>query len=92
MILENQLDSYKAFDGLKRNPEALNALLKGVAKYDEFYEQAKQYGVEGKYDSMLEEITASLNDKFGVSIDSAREINALKTQEEYSEKVYSIAK
>ncbi|MFA9376914.1 MAG: hypothetical protein ACERKZ_09205, partial [Lachnotalea sp.] len=90
MILQNQLDSYQSFDGLNLKPEALNALLKGVSKYDEFYAQTQEYGIVGTYDSILEQITNALDTEFGVSIDTARMMNALETQEEYSAQVYDI--
>jgi len=92
MILDTQYNSYETYIGLNLKPEALNALLKGVAKYDEFYGQAQEYGVAGKYESILEQITTELNDKFGVSVEKAREINSLATQEEYSAEVYNITK
>ncbi|OYP29365.1 hypothetical protein CG709_06895, partial [Lachnotalea glycerini] len=90
MLLNNQLSTYEIYDKLGMQPEALSALLKGVDKYDDHYAEAQEYGVTATYDSMMSQITTALNDKYNVSIEMARNINTLETQEEYSAQVYNI--
>lgn len=89
---ERKLDSYNNYMLLDMKPEALNALVQGVKKYDELSEKASELDVTNELDDIYYQIVNELNNSFGVSIDKARQWINIEDVEEYSYIINTYAK
>ena len=89
---ERKLDSYNNYMLLDMKPEALNALVQGVKKYDELSEKASELDVTNELDNIYYQIVNELNNSFGVSIDKARQWISIEDVEEYSYIINTYAK
>lgn len=91
MRVYRQIDSYGVYKSMKRFPEALDALLKGLKRYNTYYEDALYLEVENDMDACKEQITQTLKDEFGLTEEKAYELAEIEDQEEYNEKVVDLA-
>ena len=89
---ERKLDSYNNYMLLDMKPEALNALVQSVKKYDELSEKASELDVTNELDDIYYQIVNELNNSFGVSIDKARQWISIEDVEEYSYIINTYAK
>ena len=90
MKVQRALNSYENYDNMKYYPDALNALLVGLQKYDENLDTAKSLEVEEDLDSCRDKIVTLLDEEYGLSESQARELLVLdKTA--YTDKVVAIA-
>lgn len=90
MKVQRALNSYENYDNMKYYPDALNALLVGLKKYDENLDTAKSLEVEDDLDSCRDKIVTLLDEEYGLSESQARELLVLdKTA--YTDKVVAIA-
>ena len=90
MQVQRALDSYQNYDAMNYYPDALNALIRGLQRYDANLDTAKQLEIEDKVDGCKEQITSLLQSEYGVSESQARELLSLD-KEEYTSKVVEIA-
>lgn len=81
---ERKLDSYNNYMLLDMKPEALNALVQGIKKYDELSDKASELEVTGELNSIYNQIVNELNNTFGVPIEKARQWINIEDVEEYS--------
>lgn len=90
MKVQRALNSYENYDNMKYYPDALNALLVGLKKYDENLDTAKNLEIEDDLDSCRDKIVTLLDEEYGLSEPQARELLVLdKTA--YTDKVVAIA-
>ena len=90
MKVQRALNSYENYDNMKYYPDALNALLVGLKKYDENLDTARSLEVEEDLDSCRDKIVTLLDEEYGLSESQARELLVLdKTS--YTDKVVAIA-
>ncbi len=89
MKVQRSLNSYANYDSMKYYPDALNALLRGIEKYDDNIETGRNLEVEKDMDYCREQILAILEEEFGLSESEAYDILAME-KEEYTEKVVEI--
>lgn len=82
--MQRKLDSYNNYIAMEKELEALNALMEGVRLYDECYTHANALSIGDEVNAIYNEIIIILNGKYGVSVDMAKEINAVETDEEYT--------
>ena len=90
MQVQRALDSYQNYDAMNYYPDALNALIRGLQRYDANLETAKQLEIEDEVDGCKEQIVALLQSEYGVSESQARELLSLD-KAEYTSKVVEIA-
>ena len=90
MKVQHSLDAYSNYEQMKYYPEALNSLLKGLKKYDDNIDTARQLGVEEDLGSCRRRIIGMLKDEFGISEKQAYNILNLDTKA-YTDKVVEIA-
>ncbi len=90
MKVQHSLDAYSNYEQMKYYPEALNSLLKGLKKYDDNIDTARQLGVEEDLGSCRRRIIGMLKDEFGISEKQAYNILDLDTKA-YTDKVVEIA-
>lgn len=89
MKVQRSLNSYENYDNMKYYPDALNALLVGLKKYDENIETARNLEVEKDVDSCKEKILTLLDEEYGLSETQAREILSLK-KDAYTDRVVEL--
>ena len=89
MRVQRSINSYENYDKLKYYPDALNALLVGLRKYDENIKAGRELEVEKDMDSCRAEILSILGDEFGLSEQEAYEILSMEKQA-YTNKVVEI--
>lgn len=90
MKVQQSLNSYSNYANMKYYPDALNALLRGLQKYDENIDDAMDLEIEGDLEVCKDKILSILRDEFGLSESEAYDILSLDA-EAYSEKVVSVA-
>lgn len=91
MYVNKQLDSYNNYSFMGKYPEALDSLLKGLKRYDEYIVEAKNIGVKSDLDYVKEQILEELELFFEISEEEAYDILEMKSQEEYSKCVIQLA-
>ena len=90
MQVQRALDSYQNYDAMNYYPDALNALIRGLQRYDANLETAKQLEIKDEVDGCKEQIVSLLQSEYGVSESQARELLSLD-KAEYTSKVVEIA-
>ena len=90
MQVQRALDSYQNYDAMNYYPDALNALIRGLQRYDANLETAKQLEIEDEVDGCKEQIVSLLQSEYGVSESQARELLSLD-KAKYTSKVVEIA-
>ncbi len=90
MQVQRALDSYQNYDAMNYYPDALNALIRGLQRYDANLETAKQLEIEDEVDGCKEQIVSLLQSEYGVSESQARELLSLD-KAGYTSKVVEIA-
>ena len=90
MQVQRALDSYQNYDAMNYYPDALNALIRGLQRYDANLETAKQLEIEDEVDGCKEQIVSLLQSEYCVSESQARELLSLD-KAEYTSKVVEIA-
>ena len=90
MQVQRALDSYQNYDAMNYYPDALNALIRGLQRYDANLETAKQLEIEDEVDGCKEQIVSLLQSEYGVSESQARELLSLD-KAECTSKVVEIA-
>ena len=77
MYVERLYESYLNNIELGRSEKALDSLLRGVDKYYEHYEEAKELGITSDLDYSFNQIKTILNNQYGITVEQAIEINQL---------------
>ncbi len=91
MYVNKQLNSYNNFLNLKKYPEALDSLLKGLERYEKYYMLASVHGIESDLNYVKENIIEELNETFFLSEEDAKVLLAYEDQTTYSMAVYELA-
>lgn len=81
MYVERLYESYQNNIELGRPEKALDSLLRGVDKYYEHYAEAEQLGVVSDLDYSFDQIKSILEGSYGITVEQAKEINALPDYE-----------
>ena len=90
MFVNKQLNSYNNYYALKKYPEALDSLLKGLSRYDKYIELATMLGIESDLDYVRAQILAELNNVFDLTEKEAAQILQYESMEDYSLSVYDV--
>jgi hypothetical protein len=91
MYVEKQLNSYENYLNMKKYPEALDSLLKGLDRYEKYYMLASLHGIEEDLNYVKSHIVEQLNVTFYISEEEASDLLAYEDQIEYSSAVYKLA-
>lgn len=67
MYVQRQYESYENYEKMNMHTEALNALVKGVDRYQTYRSEAKELGVEDKMTEVYNLIIKAFKDKFKMS-------------------------
>lgn len=90
MFVNKQLNSYNNYFAIKKYPEALDSLLKGLKRYDKYIELATMLGIDTDLNYVRNQILAELENKFNLSEREAAKINNLDNMKDYSLAVYDV--
>lgn len=90
MFVNKQLNSYENYYNMKKYPQALDSLLKGLERYDKYYSLAGLLGIESDLDYVRNEILEKLDTTFDISEEEADALLAYDDQQEYSEAIYQL--
>lgn len=82
--LERSMESYLNYEKMGMDIQALDALVKGVGKYEAISEAAVEYGVQDKVDEVYESILITLESAYGVSKEQALDMLAAKDDVYYT--------
>lgn len=88
--MNRKLTSYENYGSLDMRLESLNALIGGVARYQEILPEAETYNVVGEVSDIYAQILDRLSADFGVSEADALEIIALEDDVAYSQRLEAI--
>lgn len=91
MKVQQSIDSYGSYAAMKYYPDALDALLRGLQKYDENIDMALDLEIEGDMKVCKNRILGILKEEFSLSEQEAYNILSLDA-EAYTRKVVGIAK
>ena len=90
MKVQHSIDAYQNYENVKKYPEALDALLMGLKKYDANKKTAYDLEIEDKLESVYQEILDILSEEFYLSKSQAYDIFSLSGGD-YTKKVNEIA-
>lgn len=88
MFVNKQLDSYNNYYHMRKYPEALDSLLKGLERYDKYVELATMLEIKTDLDYVRDQMLAELYNVFSLSEEEAINILNNENQLEYSIAVY----
>lgn len=88
MFVNKQLNSYNNYYAMEKYPEALDALLKGLRRYDKYIELATMLGIKSDLDYVRDQIYSELNNVFNLTEEEALSIINSGSQADYSIAVY----
>lgn len=89
MKVQRSLNAYDNYTNMRYYPDALNALLRGLQRYDENIETARGLEVDQDMDSCRKQIVTLLEEEYGVSESEAYDILAME-KEAYTKKVVEL--
>lgn len=84
MFVNKELNSYNNYMDIKKYPEALDSLLKGLERYDKYIKHATDLGIESDMDYVKKLIVKELKQEFNISEEEANTINNIDDQTKYS--------
>ena len=83
-MVQEEYNAYLALMDAGEQQMALDSLIRGVGRYDKYYEDAKTHAVTAELDAVEAQIEQMLLDQFGVSADQARELYGMRKRDDYS--------
>lgn len=90
MYVQQHYDAYNSYVAVEKYDNALDQLLRGVDKYDKFYEDAVSLGIDEDINKCEESIANALHEDYNISIDEAKDINNLDNVE-YSQTIIDLS-
>ena len=90
MFVNKQLNSYNNYYHMRKYPEALDSLLKGLQRYDKYVELATLLGIKTDLDYVRNQIIAELYNVFSLTEEDAMNILNSESQAKYSIAVYDV--
>lgn len=88
--VQKEWNSYQVYLGQEMYPEALDALILAVGKYDKYIEKATQVGADGELESLRTQVEAALTDVFGVTAEEARTVYGQPDRGSYTAQLYEL--
>lgn len=89
MYVQKQYDSYENYMELGMGVEALDSLVKGISRYYEFHEKAKELGVENQLEDSRAHMIEALKNTFAISEAKAISYAAL-AEEDFVQYYYTL--
>ncbi|MBP5624965.1 MAG: hypothetical protein J6X36_08870 [Lachnospiraceae bacterium] len=89
--MSHKYDAFQSYNKMGMRTEALDQLLQAVARYEEWLYIAEVCGCKDAFDAEYAKVVTALGVTYDLTLDRAKEINAMPTDLEYSLMVESIA-
>ena len=89
--MSHKYDAFQSYNKMGMRTEALDQLLQAVARYEEWLYIAEVCGCKDAFDAEYAKVVTALSVTYDLTLDRAKEINAMPTDLEYSLMVESIA-
>ena len=86
MYVERQYEAYENYRVMDKPDKALDSLLQGLAKYDDYYQEAQTLNILDDYNYAKNQIVTVLNEVYGMTEADALELLQLPDQE-YTEQI-----
>ena len=86
MYVERQYEAYENYRVMDKPDKALDSLLQGLAKYDDYYQEAQTLNILDDYNYAKNQIVTALNEAYGMTEADALELLKLPDQE-YTEQI-----
>ena len=86
MYVERQYEAYENYRVMDKPDKALDSLLQGLAKYDDYYQEAQALNILDDYNYAKNQIVTALNETYGMTEADALELLQLPDQE-YTEQI-----
>lgn len=87
MRVHKNINDFDSYMKLEEYTYALEALVRGVGRYDEFYDKGRELGTNEILDEELNEIDTLLKTYYGLNVDEARKINQIDSNIAYSKAI-----
>lgn len=81
MYVQRQYDSYENYSKMGMNTDAINALVKGIDRYQTYRQEAKELGVEDKVTDIYNQIIEVFKNKYKLSEAEAIALNELSKRD-----------
>lgn len=91
MYVNKHLNTYNNYYSLALYPEALDSLIKGLQRYEQYIGRAIDLGVESDLNYIKDNILKELDGKFDLHEEKAIKLSKVEDKTKYSKYVYSIA-
>ena len=92
MYVNKQYNSYQNYFNMEMYPESLDALIKGLERYQKYKKQASELEVMDDMNYVKSNILEALKDSFQLNENDVQYLLGMKSQEEYSDEVIRLAK
>ena len=89
-FIVKERDNFYLFANNDMYELGLDALLKGVKRYDEYCDEAESLGLGSEYSEIEKEIEERLLDTYRLTKEQAEEIYSIKKRQDYTDEVYRI--
>lgn len=83
-MVQEEYQAYVSMMTLEQYDMALDSLIRGVGRYDKFYDRANEYGILMELQEIEQLIEQALQEQFNVTPDQARALYAMHMREDYS--------
>lgn len=91
MHVNRQLEAYSNYYEIQKYPKALDSLIKGIKRYNQYIDYGKELGVEEDMNLVRHAILVELEDKFQISEKKAEKLAKMNDMKEYSTIIYTLA-
>ena len=91
MYVQKQYNSYNHYRFTGEYRKALNALIKGIERYDKYHQDAIDLGITSDMDYIYNNITQALKYDYGLSVKEAKEIADIPDSVEYTSRISDVA-
>lgn len=91
MHVNRQLEAFSTYYEIQKYPKALDSLIKGIKRYNQYIDYGKELGVEEDMNLVRHAILVELEDKFQISEKKAEKLAQMNDMKEYSTIIYTLA-
>lgn len=89
-IVQEQYYAYLSLMDSSQYQLALDSLIRGIGRYDKYYEKAQTYGILPELEQVEQQIEQVLDEQFSVTRDQALALYQLRERDEYSMEIQKI--
>lgn len=90
--IQQEYEAYETMYSLGEYEMALDSLVRGVVRCNNFMEKASEYQATAELTTMKEKLVQTLSEQFGVSEEKAIELCAIRKRKDYTKAIQEILK